>query len=54
MDRNGRCRMRLVQLHPRAKESIGGKIASNVSEETQRVCNVQGFEVELQHEEILQ
>jgi hypothetical protein len=54
MDRNGRCRMRLVQLHPRSKESPDGKNASNDSEDSQRVCNVQGLKEELQHEEILQ
>jgi hypothetical protein len=54
MDRNGRCRMRLVQLHPRSKESLGGKIASKISEDAQRVCNVQGVKEELQYEEVLQ
>jgi hypothetical protein len=54
MDRNGRCRMRLVQLHPRSKESLGGKIASNGSEDAEKVCNVQGLELESQNEEVLQ
>jgi hypothetical protein len=54
MDRNGRCRMRLAQLHPRSKESLDGKNASNDSEDSQRVCNVPEFERELQREEILQ
>jgi len=54
MDRNGRCQMRLAQLHPRWKESLNGKNASNGSEDSRRVCNVQEFEAELQHEEILQ
>jgi len=54
MDRNGRCQMRLVQLHPRSKESLVGESASKDSEGSRRVCNVQEFEVELQHEEILQ
>ena len=54
MDRNGRCRMSLAQLHPQSKESLDGKNASNDSEDSQRVCNVQEFERELQHEEILQ
>jgi hypothetical protein len=54
MDCNGRCRMRLEQLHPRSKESLGGKNASNGLEDSQRVCNVHELEVELQHEEILQ
>jgi hypothetical protein len=54
MDCNGRCQMRLAQLRPRLKESPGGKIASNVSEDSEKVCNVQEFESKLQHEEILQ
>jgi hypothetical protein len=54
MDRNGRCQMRLGQLHPRLKESLATKSASNRSEDRKRVCDVQEFELELQHEEILQ
>jgi hypothetical protein len=54
MDCNGRCQMGLAQLRPRLKESLAGKTASNVTEDSQRVCNVQEFEIELQHEEILQ
>jgi hypothetical protein len=54
MDRNGRCQMRLAQLHPRSKESLVRESASKDSEGSQRVCNVKEFEVELQHEEILQ
>ncbi|HXP78479.1 MAG TPA: hypothetical protein VN976_01120 [Verrucomicrobiae bacterium] len=54
MDRNGRCQMRLAQLHPRSKESLAKKSASNGSEDRKRVCDVQEFELELQHEEILQ
>jgi hypothetical protein len=54
MDCNGRCQMRLAQLRPRLKESLAGKSASNTTEDSQRVCNVQEFEIELQHEEILQ
>jgi hypothetical protein len=54
MDCDGLCRMRLAQLHPRSKESLGRKNASNALEDSQRVCNVHEFEVELQHEEILQ
>jgi hypothetical protein len=54
MDCNGRCQMRLAQLRPRLKESLAGKTASNVTEDSRRVCNVQEFEIELQHEEILQ
>jgi hypothetical protein len=54
MDCNGRCQMRLAQLHPRSKESLMGKCASNWLEDSRKVCNVHEFEVELQHEEILQ
>ncbi len=54
MDRNGRCEMRLAQLHPRSRESLGKKRASNGLEDRKRVCDVQEFELELQHEEILQ
>jgi hypothetical protein len=31
MDRNGRCQMQLVQLHPRPRVSSAGQDASNVS-----------------------
>ena len=54
MDCNGRCHMRLARLHPRSKESLAGKPASNGLEDSQRVCDVQEFKAELQHEEILQ
>jgi hypothetical protein len=54
MDCNGLCRMNLLQLHPRSKESLAREIASNQSEDPRRVCDVQVFEVELQQEEILQ
>ena len=54
MDCNGKCQMRLRQLHPRSKESLAGKNASKHSEDLQRVCDVQEFESGLQHEEILQ
>jgi hypothetical protein len=54
MDRNGRCQMRLAQLHPRSKESLARESASKGLEGSRRVCNVQEFELELQHEEILQ
>ena len=54
MDCNGRCQMRLAQMHPRSKESPTGKCASNWLEDSRKVCNVHEFEVELQHEEILQ
>ena len=54
MDCNGVCHMRLAQLHPRWKESLEGESASNGTEEPRRVCDVQEFAAELQHEEILQ
>ena len=54
MNCNGRCQMKLAQLHPTTRESLGWKNASNVSEDSQRVCDVQDFEELLQHEEILQ
>jgi hypothetical protein len=54
MDCNGRCQMRLAQLRPRSKESLAGENASNHSEDSQRVCDVQEFDKQLQHEEILQ
>ena len=53
MDRTGRCQMRLAQLHSRSKESLGREIASKSLEGSRKVCNVQEFELELQHEEIL-
>src|ERR1700730_6363039 len=54
MNCNGHCQMKLAQLHPTTRESLGWKNASNVSEDSQRVCDVQDFEELLQHEEILQ
>ena len=54
MDCNGRCQMRLEQLHARSKESPAWKNASNVSEDSERECDVQEFESKLQDEEILQ
>jgi hypothetical protein len=54
MDCNGPCQTKLARLRPRSKESLGRKSASNVSEDSQRVCDVQEFEDQLQREEILQ
>jgi hypothetical protein len=54
MNCNGRCQMKLAQLHPASRESLGWKIASNGSEDSRRVCDVQEFEEQLQHQEILQ
>jgi len=54
MDCNGRCQVKLAQQHPRAKESSGGKVASNGAEGSKRACDVQEFEGKLRREEILQ
>ena len=54
MNSKGRCQMRLAQVHPRSKESLAEKNASNGLEDSRRVCDVQEFEEELQREEILQ
>ena len=53
MDRNGRCQMRLAQLHPRAQESPAGKTASKASEDPGMVRRMHQFELQLEHEEIL-
>jgi hypothetical protein len=54
MDCNGRCQVKLTQLHPRSKESFSRKNASKCSEDAQRVCDVREGDMELQHEEVLQ
>ena len=54
MNRSGRCQIKLAQLNPTSRESLGWKNASNGSEDSRRVCDVQEFEEQLQHEEILQ
>jgi len=54
MDCNGLCKMGLVQLHPRSKESPAAKSASNEIEDLPSVCDAQEAEVELQREEVLQ
>ena len=54
MDCSGRCQMRLMQVHPRVKESLGRKDASKWQEDSQRVCGTRKAETELQLEEILQ
>jgi hypothetical protein len=41
-------------LHPRSKESLAVKSASNVLEDLPSVCDVREVEVELQREEVLQ
>jgi hypothetical protein len=54
MDSHGRCQMRLLRLHPRSKESSAGKYASNVAEDSRRVCDTKKDETGLHREEILQ
>lgn len=54
MDSRGRFQMRLEHLHPRSKESLTGKRASNGAEDSQRVCDTKRAEKGLQPEEILQ
>jgi hypothetical protein len=54
MDCDGHCQMTLAQLHPRSKESLAGKTASNGVEDLQRVCETRKAETDLQLEEILQ
>jgi hypothetical protein len=53
MDSHGRCRMRLVQMHPRYRESLSVQHASNGSEDLRTVCDTKEGETGLQHEEIL-
>ena len=53
MDCSGRCQIRLAQLHPRSKESLARKNASNWSEDSRTVCDVQQEEEELQYQEVL-
>jgi hypothetical protein len=50
MDRDGRCQIRLAQLHPRAQESPAGKIASKAPEDPGTVRRMHEFELQLQHE----
>jgi hypothetical protein len=53
MDCNGRCEMRLAQLHPRGKESSGGKNASKQLEDSQRAYSTAETETNVALEEIL-
>jgi hypothetical protein len=53
MDCNGRCQMRLAQLHPRAQESPAVKTASKESEDPGKAQRLHEFELKLEHEEIL-
>ena len=54
MDCNGRCQMRLAQMHPRSKESSTREIASKLVEDLRSVCDTRETGTELQLEEILQ
>jgi hypothetical protein len=54
MDSHGRCRMRLVQMRPRSRESLTVKHASNKQEDLRTVCDTKEVETGLQHKEILQ
>jgi len=54
MDCGGRCQLRLAQLHPRSKESLKGKSASNLAEDAKRESDVHGIIAELEYEEVLQ
>jgi hypothetical protein len=53
MDRNGRCQMRLAQLHPHSKQSSSGQYASKKAEDGYGECNARDTCTELEHEEIL-
>jgi hypothetical protein len=54
MDCNGRCQMRLAQMHPRSKESSAWENASKETEDLRSVCDTREAETQLQLEEILQ
>jgi hypothetical protein len=54
IDSQGGSWMSLVQLHPRCRESLVGKGASNISEDSRDQCEAINFEVGLQCEEIFQ
>lgn len=53
MDRNGRCIVKLTQLHPRSKRSPAAKSASNVLEERQSQCDATETIMELEPAEVL-
>lgn len=53
MDRNGRCQMKLGQLHPRSKQSQTGHRASNWVEEEQNPCEISESGTELEAQEVL-
>lgn len=54
MDADGHCHMRLVQVHPRCRESLGGQRASNRLEGSRKVRETKETRAALRHEEILQ
>jgi len=54
MDCNGRCQMRLAQMHPRCKESSARENASKQIEDLRSVCDTREAGTQLQLEEILQ
>jgi len=54
MDADGHCHIRLQQMHPRSRESLGGQPASNTSEGSRKVRDRKEARSALRHEEILQ
>ncbi len=54
MNSQGRYRMKLLQMHPRCKESLGANHASYSAEDLQGVCDATKDVVKLRYEEILQ
>ena len=53
MDRNGRCQMKLGQLHARSKQSQTAHRASNWVEVEQSPCDISESGTELEAEEVL-
>lgn len=53
MDCNGRCKMALVQMHPRSKESLVAQPASNQLEAPPDRCDTTEAGTPLQYEEVL-
>jgi hypothetical protein len=51
---DGHCRMRLMQLHPRSRESLGRHRASNGLEGSRKLRDTRKDMAALRHEEILQ
>lgn len=54
MNGDGRCSVKLKQLHPRSRESQGETTASNIPRESAKASDVEEEDIELQGEEILQ